>query len=81
MFMLNFIKRIFAEVERQPENDLNDGKHLLIMRHASSDFKGDDMNRTLNGKGLQEAKAIAYKLANQKIVIDKTLVSTANRAI
>src|SRR5271170_2991696 len=80
ILMLNFIKKIFAETE--PETALRNDRHLLIMRHASSEQRIGvaDINLPLSPKGLEEPMRIAYCLDNQKIAIDKALVSVASRA-
>lgn len=71
---------MFSEPE-DPTNELKKSKYLLLMRHASSYQGGNDIDRTLNYEGLKEPLAIAYSLQNQKISIDKALVSEAGRAI
>lgn len=58
-------------------------KNLYLVRHAKSSWEAGIMNdhdRTLNERGHQEAKMMAKKLFDKKIVIDKFVSSTATRA-
>ena len=58
-------------------------KHLLLIRHAKSDW-GDfslaDFDRPLNERGKKDAPAMAQRLLDKKIQIDAFISSPAKRA-
>lgn len=65
-------------------NDLNDGQHVLLMRHADAPGYGDpagykldqcSTQRNLGDKGRKQAKVIGQWLANQGITSAKIMSS------
>ncbi|TFD73970.1 SixA phosphatase family protein [Cryobacterium fucosi] len=55
---------------------------LILLRHAKSDWSGDeaDIDRPLNGRGRHQAPRAGKWLARSIPVIDLAVVSPANRA-
>ena len=57
-------------------------KTLLIIRHAKSDWKGNvaDFDRSLNHRGLENAKLMAKRIKKRGLFIDQMISSPAKRA-
>ncbi len=58
-------------------------KQILVIRHAKSSWDNilqKDFDRTLNERGLRDAPAMAKRLVDKGIKIDKFVSSTAVRA-
>ncbi|MCB0214987.1 MAG: histidine phosphatase family protein [Chloroflexi bacterium] len=58
-------------------------KTLLVMRHAKSSWKREDLtdhDRPLNGRGRRDAPRMGELLADRDLVPDLILASTARRA-
>lgn len=57
-------------------------KTLLIIRHAKSDWTGNniDFNRPLNHRGLENAPIMAKRIKKKNLIIDKIVSSPALRA-
>ena len=58
-------------------------KQLLIIRHAKSSWDNmlqKDFDRILNERGMQDAPAMAKRLVDKGIKVDKFVSSTAVRA-
>ncbi|MEI6185009.1 MAG: histidine phosphatase family protein [Bacteroidota bacterium] len=58
-------------------------KQLFIIRHAKSSWDNmlqKDFDRTLNERGMRDAPAMAKRLVDKGIIIDKFVSSTAVRA-
>ena len=58
-------------------------KTLLLARHAKSDWGMpglSDHDRPLNGRGRRDAPAMAHRLADDDLVLDRIVSSTATRA-
>jgi phosphohistidine phosphatase len=58
-------------------------KHLLLIRHAKSDWNNDlpDFDRPLNNRGHRDAPAMAERLLKNKLVPQQLISSPAKRAI
>jgi phosphohistidine phosphatase len=59
-------------------------KHLLLIRHAKSGYRHDelvDFGRTLNSQGREEAQQLAEQLATLGFIPDKVLCSPAARTV
>jgi len=58
-------------------------KQLILVRHAKSDWGNpglDDIDRPLNERGKKDAPAMALRLLDKKVKIDKIVSSPAKRA-
>ena len=58
-------------------------KHLILVRHAKSDWGNpglDDFDRPLNDRGKKDAPVMARRLLDKKIHIDAFIASPAKRA-
>ena len=58
-------------------------KHLLLIRHAKSDWNSPslgDFDRPLNDRGKKDAPVMAHRLLDKKIKIDAFISSPAKRA-
>lgn len=58
-------------------------KCLLLVRHAKSDWSEpslSDFDRSLNGRGKEDAPVMAHRLLDNKIQIDAFISSPAKRA-
>ena len=58
-------------------------KHLLLVRHAKSDWGNpdlEDFDRPLNSRGKKDAPVMAQRLLDRKIRIDAFISSPAKRA-
>lgn len=56
-------------------------RHLLVVRHAKSDWTAGaaDIDRPLNGRGLRDAPAIGRWIREQGLAVDAAVVSPAAR--
>ena len=75
-FILIFCQSKFALAQSELDTKLNDGMHVLLMRHADAPGYGDPQNyqisqcssqRNLGDSGRKQAKRIGEWLANQEI--------------
>ncbi|WP_370626020.1 histidine phosphatase family protein [Polynucleobacter sp. 71A-WALBACH] len=76
IFLLLFCQGKFALAQSELASKLNDGMHVLLMRHADAPGYGDPQNyqisqcstqRNLGDSGRKQAKRIGEWLANQEI--------------
>ena len=76
IFILLFCQSKFALAQSELATKLNDGMHVLLMRHADAPGYGDPQNyqinqcstqRNLGDSGRKQAKRIGEWLANQEI--------------